>query len=387
MRPGLPYARHKGNHTLAWTWEVTQRHRKLTARYLSNIPLVLVALSLFILLTTRLSRFLSRGTHIEALSATSLISVLGDSDLAKLEADVLLSSVAANLLPESDGLQEKLSALEVIGEFVKDVPRSLRRWQRLGWWMRLLGGVGWYTVAVALAVVEGQWKGVIFPVGYAQSRLRHPRENVAHHPQAYLLLLSLVLSSPPTIPLLTVDLFPRLLLFRSALISSDRSGLLIASTAVELVWWSILISVPYGETLDRMLNGGVSHGGGTSGSYGSKLPKHIEDPTCACPTPLAICGSSLVADKLAVFSRASYFFMLPLLIRHYFTPITLAEVPAIREDDSAASSTAAFRAFAADLDKRWAERHPGQPRRRNSRLGVVAVLFARDPHSMREFHS
>lgn len=56
--------------------------------------------------------------------------------------------------------------------------------------------------------------------------------------------------------------------------------LALAPTIVEIVYWSALISIPYGEGLSRLLASSVSKGGGSAGSYGEELPKHVEEPTC-----------------------------------------------------------------------------------------------------------
>lgn len=67
--------------------------------------------------------------------------------------------------------------------------------------------------------------------------------------------------------------------------------------------------------------------------------------------------------------------MLPLLFKHYVSPITLEDIPAIREDDSSAASLGAFRAFSAKRDATYAKIHSGAKRRRN--LGLeLAMYFA-----------
>ena len=102
--------------------------------------------------------------------------------------------------------------------------------------------------------------------------------------KTYLLWTSLVIPDrAPVTPLLTLHLLPSLLVLRSVLIASQPSGLYIASLVVEIVFWVAVINVPYAEPLDRILDGAVSHGGGSSGAGGKKLPHHIEDPTCMPP--------------------------------------------------------------------------------------------------------
>jgi hypothetical protein len=57
--------------------------------------------------------------------------------------------------------------------------------------------------------------------------------------------------------------------------------------------------------------------------------------------------------------------MLPLLFRHYTKPITLEDIPQIREDDTAAAGIGAFRAYQAAKDVKYARRHDGAARPRN----------------------
>lgn len=65
--------------------------------------------------------------------------------------------------------------------------------------------------------------------------------------------------------------------------------------------------------------------------------------------------------------------MLPFLVKHYFTPITLNDIPRLREDDTSSSALGAWRAFQARKDAKWAEKHLGEKRKRN--LGVDLFLF------------
>lgn len=64
-------------------------------------------------------------------------------------------------------------------------------------------------------------------------------------------------------------------------------------------------------------------------------------------------------------SRATYVFIIPFLVKHYFSAIKLDEVPAIREDDSASAGLGAFRAFRARKDAAWSTKHLGEKRKRN----------------------
>lgn len=75
---------------------------------------------------------------------------------------------------------------------------------------------------------------------------------------------------------------------------------------------------------------------------------------------------------VAIFSRASYWFILPFLWKHYWQAITLEDIPAIREDDGAAASLGGFRAFQARRDAAYEGKHM-TPRKRN--LGIDLILF------------
>lgn len=73
----------------------------------------------------------------------------------------------------------------------------------------------------------------------------------------------------------------------------------------------------------------------------------------------------LAHNLLAVLSRATYVFIIPFLVKHYFKAIELNEVPAIREDDSSSAGLGAFRAFRARKDAIWAEKHLGEKRKKD----------------------
>ena len=80
--------------------------------------------------------------------------------------------------------------------------------------------------------------------------------------------------------LLTLHLVPALLILRSTIVSPNTTFIAIAPSVVELFYWAAVVSIPYADPLDRLLEGAKSKGGGSSGSYGSELRKHIEEPTC-----------------------------------------------------------------------------------------------------------
>ena len=98
-------------------------------------------------------------------------------------------------------------------------------------------------------------------------------------PQIFNLILALIPRSPLTY-FLTINLPISLLQLRSDLIRSAHTRLSLASNVFELVYWCALVTIPYSEDLDNALSGSRSKGGGSLGSYGADLPKHIEEPTC-----------------------------------------------------------------------------------------------------------
>lgn len=69
--------------------------------------------------------------------------------------------------------------------------------------------------------------------------------------------------------------------------------------------------------------------------------------------------------------------MIPLLVKHYWKAITLEEIPALREDDGAAASLGAFRAFTAARDVAYAAKHKGEKRKRNLALDFV-IFFSKE---------
>lgn len=155
----------------------------------------------------------------------------------------------------------------------------------------------------------------------------------------------------PILPLVTLDLIPALLLFRSDAIRG-ASRLVLAPTCVQLVYWCTLMCIPYYDKLDRILDGAVSHGGIDA----PPLARHIEEPTSA-------------------MSRGTYWFIIPFLWKYYWRPIKLEEIPAIREDDGAAASLGSFRKFQAAQDTKYAKKHDGGIRRRKLSRDLIAFFW------------
>ncbi len=362
------HASGKGEQSLLYTGS---RHPDLPFRYLLNFPLALIAISIIIISVSYLISYFRSRRLIPRLSAQTLISGVGDSDLANLESDVILSSLASSLLPPHAEDRETPLPAKGAGKIVEDFKEDeleIKRWERMGWWVRLIGGVALLGVEVVRAVVEKEWKNVPFPVSIA--RPGTAKIIILIEVQAYLLLLIFIPSSPIPI-LLTFHLVPALLVLRTSIINPHTTIIAIAPAIVELLFWTAIISIPYAEPLDRLLDGSKSKGGGSSGSYGSELPRHLEEPTCTCIRPD---DSRNIPDAfLAAFSRATFTFMIPFFFRYYWNPVTLKDIPAIREDDSASSSLGAFRADQAIRDSRYAEKHAGAKRKRN--LGLDLIRF------------
>ncbi|KAI9634405.1 ABC transporter type 1, transmembrane domain-containing protein [Dioszegia hungarica] len=297
-------------------------------RYLANAGLALIPLSLLILLISRLSR---SSRYRSPLSPSRLTSPIGDLNLISLESDTILSALAANVLPapREGEVEAKLGgkeAAEVIEDFSKEEGPSVRRWRRVRWAAGVTGALVWLGTVAWGCAVQGDWKRIAFPI--------------------YVALFSLM-PRPTIAPLLIIHLIPTLLLLRSNVLQSAHPALAdILPTVVEVVYWLMLMSLPYASRMQGLLSAGRSRGGGSLGSYGTDLPHHIEEPTSA-------------------FSRATYVFMLPFLVRHYKETVTLGDIPALREDDAAVSALAAFRADQAWYDAQWAKKHLGEERKRD----------------------
>jgi hypothetical protein len=113
--------------------------------------------------------------------------------------------------------------------------------------------------------------------------------------------------------------------------------------------------------------------GGSSGGEGVQLPRHAEEPACGSFQVLP--KGTAMLNSAAVFARATYVWMLPMLFKHYRQPIKLEDVPAIREDDSVASCLAAFRADQAKRDEAYSRKHNGAKRERGLAFDLVAFFL------------
>lgn len=216
----------------------------------------------------------------------SLVSPTADSDLAKLESDVILSALASTILPRpvEKGADRGLAsdeAEDVIEDFKRYDDVASERWERIGWIVSIAGGIAFFGISVARAIVEKDWRVAIFPVS---SRV------LCQLPVGHLLILQAwiaVLSISPrgkVVPLLTIHLLPSFFLYRSAFITHSATGISIAALVVELAYFFALICLPYQDPLDRLLGGAHCKGGGNSGSD-VPLPKHYEEPICELLLP------------------------------------------------------------------------------------------------------
>lgn len=141
----------------------------LICRYIDNIPIAILLISLLLIAPLRISHYYRNRRPV---NAEVLTSPLGESRLVRLESSVILSAVAENLLrPTEKGDKEKLQeddAEEVVEEFVHNETKSSRRWAGVKWGVGLVGGAAFVGVNVAAAVLLGDWKRVIFPVSWSQ---------------------------------------------------------------------------------------------------------------------------------------------------------------------------------------------------------------------------
>jgi len=114
----------------------------------------------------------SEAPHKSQRRSERLVSPTADSDLSKLESDVILSALASSILPRSEASQEKgadkgLSsdeAEDVIEDFKRYDNVASERWEKVGWVVGIAGGLLLLGVSIARAVVERDWRVVPFPV-------------------------------------------------------------------------------------------------------------------------------------------------------------------------------------------------------------------------------
>lgn len=149
------------------------RRRLLIIRYLLRFPLLLVGLSVLYTAISYLIPLISSSTEYDV-DASALVSPSSDQDLAKLEADTILSSLASNVLPAHTGLTPEKSiptsdAERVIDDFTRADVVRMKRWDQIGRAVAVFGGISYLGMEIARATVHGQWLGVVFPVRPAYS--------------------------------------------------------------------------------------------------------------------------------------------------------------------------------------------------------------------------
>jgi hypothetical protein len=152
---------------------VKRAHRlyaKMPIRYLSNIPLLVIVVAALVLGSKRLhSRYKGRASSKARISPSDLISPAADSNLAKLEADTILSSLAASLLPahlDSTIPEQPVHTSEagrIIDDF-KERPLDVKRWTMVRRGVLVGGSAAWLGVEISRAVLQKNWKGIAFPV-------------------------------------------------------------------------------------------------------------------------------------------------------------------------------------------------------------------------------
>lgn len=126
-------------------------------------------LSLLYFAARHLKAYLSRDND-RYVRSESLVSPTSDSDLAKLESDVILSALASSILPRSDekkGDEKGLSsdeAEDVIEDFKKYDDVANERWEKVGWVVGIVGGIAFFGISIARAIIERDWRTAFFPV-------------------------------------------------------------------------------------------------------------------------------------------------------------------------------------------------------------------------------
>ncbi|GMK57331.1 hypothetical protein CspeluHIS016_0401650 [Cutaneotrichosporon spelunceum] len=303
-------------------------------QYIANAPLVIAALGVACLVFPR---------RRAGPTTTASLVVPGGGGLAQLEARVLMRNLADSLREsshlskpsepsessestESSQPSDQKSAEDKIASF----RRAKTRWNAAYYWASIVGALVWIGLELARLPPSREWEDMrplVFPI--------------------VILLMSVAWAR--SLPLLTVHLVPTLLLFRSserANYPSSRLGTAIVGW--EVAYWVVLVCLPYYEELDRLVEGAASRGGVMPG------PKHIEEPCSA-------------------LSRATYWFILPFLWKHYWKTITLEEIPAVREDDSSAACVGAFRRFQAARDAAYEFKHHS-PRTRNLARDLITFF-------------
>ena len=138
---------------------------------------MIIAISTLIFLARYAHTYFVKRHRTEArVSAETFVSPVTDANLAHLESDVIISSIAANLLPphlDKSAPEKALPSKEaaaVIEEF-KETPESEKRWKAARRAVLIAGAGAWFGLEVAKASSYDEWRGVAFPVSTTSIKL------------------------------------------------------------------------------------------------------------------------------------------------------------------------------------------------------------------------
>lgn len=135
-------------------------------RYIANSPLVLAAFGAVITL------IYSRKRNFKPINASDLVSPNGDN-ISRLEADVLMASVAETALPPVDRVVEAeerrplppKEADKIVNDFRRSTTKNSRRWDFVYRVVSVLGAVAWCSVqGAAVFWAKEDKRAVVFPV-------------------------------------------------------------------------------------------------------------------------------------------------------------------------------------------------------------------------------
>jgi hypothetical protein len=145
----------------------------LTRRYLRNAPIGIVIFALTIYISAKIKTLIKPKQN-SSVRSEDLVSPTSDSDLSKLESDVILSALASSILPRHQGEKEKGAeadkgissdeAEDIIEDFKRYDNVAIERWEKVGWLVSIVGGIALLGVSIARAYIELEWRGLPFPV-------------------------------------------------------------------------------------------------------------------------------------------------------------------------------------------------------------------------------
>lgn len=138
-------------------------------RYIANAPLVLAAFGVVVTL------LYSRKKDFRPVNASDLVSPNGDS-ISRLEADVLMASVAESVLPPVDSAVEAeerrplppREADKLVNDFRRSTTKDSRRWDFVYRSVSVIGAASWCAVQTAAVIwAEDERRAIVFPVRYS----------------------------------------------------------------------------------------------------------------------------------------------------------------------------------------------------------------------------